>query len=69
MAPTQQGAGPRINLGQLYRQSPLGLVAAFLCGLTTSVFFALGPILRNAGDLIRLELRYSWHAAPSEDFC
>jgi MFS family permease len=29
----------------LYRQSPFGFVAAFLCGVTTSGFFILGPIL------------------------
>jgi MFS family permease len=51
VAPIHQGAGPRINLGQLYRQSPLGLVAAFLCGVTTSVFFALGPIFAQRRGL------------------
>src|SRR5580700_11367946 len=34
VAPAQQGGEIRINLRELYRQSPLGLVAAFLCGVT-----------------------------------
>src|SRR5580704_10564636 len=37
--------GARISLKRLYQQSPFGLVAASLCGVTTSAFFALGPIL------------------------
>lgn len=32
-----------LDLRRLYRQSPFGLVAAFLCGITTGAFFALGP--------------------------
>jgi MFS family permease len=44
-APTHEGEGVRINLIGLYRQSPFGLVAAFLCGVTTSAFFTLGPVL------------------------
>ena len=45
VAPTHEGGGARINLIKLYRQSPFGLVAASLCGVTTSAFFTLGPIL------------------------
>jgi MFS family permease len=45
VAPTHVGAGPRINLRQLYRQSPFGLVGAFLCGVTTSAFFFGGTIV------------------------
>jgi MFS family permease len=44
VAPIQKGGEIRISLRELYRQSPLGLVAAFLCGVTTSAFFTLGPI-------------------------
>jgi MFS family permease len=44
VAPTHEGEGARINLRDLYRQSPFGLVAAFLCGVTVSAFFTLGPI-------------------------
>jgi MFS family permease len=51
VAPAQQGETVRISLRELYRQSPFGLVAAFLCGVTTSAFFALGPIFAQ-----RLEL-------------
>ena len=51
VAPPQQGETVRISLRELYRQSPFGLVAAFLCGVTTSAFFALGPIFAQ-----RLEL-------------
>ena len=51
VAPTHEGAGPRINLRQLYRQSPIGLVGAFLCGVTTSAFFTLGPIFAQRRGL------------------
>jgi len=44
VAPAHEGGGVRINLKGLYKQSPFGLVAASLCGVTTSAFFALGPI-------------------------
>jgi MFS family permease len=50
-APTPMGANARINLRGLYRQSPLGLVAAFLCGVTTSAFFTLGPIFAQQRGL------------------
>jgi MFS family permease len=43
-APTHDGGGARISIRGLYQQSPFGLVAAFLCGVTTSAFFTLGPI-------------------------
>ena len=46
-----QAVAPRINLRQLYRQSPFGLVAIFLCGVTNSVFFTLGPILAQRRGL------------------
>ena len=44
VAPTHEGGGARISLKGLYRQSPFGLVAASLCGVTASAFFTLGPI-------------------------
>jgi MFS family permease len=50
-APVQQGAEIRISLRELYRQSPFGLVAAFLCGVTTSAFFTLGPIFAQRRGL------------------
>jgi MFS family permease len=51
VAPTHEGGGARINLIRLYRQSPFGLVAASLCGVTTSAFFTLGPILAQRRGL------------------
>ena len=51
VAPTSEGKSARINLGALLRQSPFGLVAAFLCGVTTSSFFALGPIFAQQRGL------------------
>jgi MFS family permease len=50
-APAHEGGGARINLMRLYRQSPFGLVAAFLCGVTASAFFTLGPILAQRRGL------------------
>jgi MFS family permease len=50
-APTHTDGSARINLKGLYRQSPFGLVAAFLCGVTTSAFFTLGPIFAQQRGL------------------
>ncbi|MBE9603887.1 MFS transporter [Acetobacteraceae bacterium H6797] len=33
-----------LNIRRLYRQSPFGVVAAFLCGVCTGAFFSLGPL-------------------------
>jgi MFS family permease len=38
----------RINLRRLYAQAPFGLVAAFLCGVSTGAFFSLGPVLAQS---------------------
>jgi MFS family permease len=51
VAPVSEGKGARINLITLFRQTPFGLVAAFLCGVTTSAFFALGPIFAQQSGL------------------
>jgi MFS family permease len=51
VAPTPDGGGARISIRGLYRQSPFGLVAAFLCGVTTSAFFTLGPIFAQRRGL------------------
>ena len=51
VAPTHDDGGARISLRGLYRQSPFGLVAAFLCGVTTSAFFTLGPIFAQRRGL------------------
>ncbi|MBV9674257.1 MAG: MFS transporter [Verrucomicrobia bacterium] len=45
------GESSRIDLRELYRQSPLGLIAAPLCGITTSAFFVLGPIFAQQRGL------------------
>jgi len=51
VAPTHAGGNARINLRALFHQSPLGLVAASLCGVTTSAFFTLGPIFAQSRGL------------------
>ncbi|MCB5174128.1 MFS transporter [Microvirga lenta] len=43
-APTDAVGEVKIDLRRLYRLSPFGVVAAILCGITTSSFFALGPV-------------------------
>jgi MFS family permease len=50
-APTYEGGGARISIRGLYRQSPFGIVAAFLCGVATSAFFTLGPVFAQRRDL------------------
>jgi MFS family permease len=55
-APALEGGGVRINLMGLYRQSPSGLVSAFLCGVTTSAFFTLGPIFAQQRGLDTVEV-------------
>ena len=51
VAPAHEGRGARISLAGLYQKSPFGLVAATLCGVTTSAFFALGPIFAQRKGL------------------
>jgi MFS family permease len=43
-APVHAIGEVRIDLKRLYTSSPFGVVAAVLCGITTSSFFALGPV-------------------------
>ena len=50
-APAYEGGGARISIRGLYRQSPFGIVAAFLCGVATSAFFTLGPVFAQRRDL------------------
>ena len=50
-APAYKGGGARISIRGLYRQSPFGIVAAFLCGVATSAFFTLGPVLAQGRNL------------------
>ncbi|PVE25823.1 hypothetical protein DC522_03370 [Microvirga sp. KLBC 81] len=56
VAPAHAVSDTRINLMQLYRQSPFGVVAAVLCGITTSSFFALGPIWAQERGLDTAEI-------------
>jgi MFS family permease len=51
VAPAHEDGGARISLKGLYRQSPFGLVAASLCGVTASAFFTLGPIFAQRRGL------------------
>ena len=55
-APAHAVSDTKINLAQLYRQSPFGVVAAVLCGITTSSFFALGPIWAQERGLDTTEI-------------
>ncbi|WP_262297372.1 MFS transporter [Microvirga sesbaniae] len=55
-APAHAVSDTKINLMQLYRQSPFGVVAAVLCGVTTSSFFALGPIWAQERGLDTAEI-------------
>src|SRR5262245_17091876 len=45
--PPRADATGRIALRRLYRPSPFGPVAAFLCGMTTGAFFALAPVFAH----------------------
>jgi MFS family permease len=51
VAPAHEGLGARVGLRWLYRQAPFGVVAACLCGVTTSVFFTLGPVFAQGRGL------------------
>jgi MFS family permease len=55
-APAHAVSDTTINLMQLYRQSPFGVVAAVLCGITTSSFFALGPVWAQERGLDTTEI-------------
>jgi MFS family permease len=50
-APTPPGEGSHIGLSRLYRDSPLGVAAGFLSGVTTGAFFTLGPIFAEQRGL------------------
>jgi len=55
-APAHAVGEVSINLKRLYRQSPFGVVAAILCGVTTSSFFALGPVWAQQRGLSTTEI-------------
>ena len=44
-APLNSGGDAGLDLRRLYRQSPFGLIAAFLCGVSSGAFFSLGPLV------------------------
>jgi MFS family permease len=50
-APSNADGNAKINPRVLYRQSPFGVVAAFLSGATTGAFFTLGSIFAQARGL------------------
>lgn len=49
-APAHEG-GARVSLRWLYQHTPFGVVAACLCGVTTSLFFTLGPVFAQGRGL------------------
>jgi MFS family permease len=50
-APAPPGEGAHVPLARLYRDSPLGVAAGFLSGVTTGAFFTLGPIFAEGRGL------------------
>jgi MFS family permease len=50
-APAPPGEGSHVSLSRLYRESPLGVAAGFLSGVTTGAFFTLGPIFAELRGL------------------
>jgi MFS family permease len=50
-APLHATGDAKVNLRRLYRQSPFGIVAAFLCGVTSASFFSLGPLFAHEAGL------------------
>jgi MFS family permease len=50
-APAHAAGEAKINLKRLHALSPFGVVAAFLCGITTGSFFALGPVFAQSHGL------------------
>jgi MFS family permease len=50
-APAPPGEGSHIGLSRLCRDSPLGVAAGFLSGVTTGAFFTLGPIFAEGRGL------------------
>lgn len=62
-APNLGGEQAGLDLRRLYRQSPFGLVAAFLCGITTGAFFALGPYYAQQLDFSQTQIAIFMAAA------
>jgi MFS family permease len=55
-APSSADGNVKIDPRELYRQSPFGVVAAFLSGATTGAFFALGPVFAQRRGLDTSEI-------------
>jgi MFS family permease len=68
-APAEGATETGIDLARLYRQSPFGTVAAFLCGVTTSAFFSLGPVFAGGTASTPPRSACSWPAARSAASC
>ena len=54
--PADAGGEARVSLRWLYRKSPFGVVAAFLCGATIGAFFTLGPVFAQRRGLDTAEI-------------
>ena len=67
-APQEAEGEVRISLRGLYAQSPFGVVAGFLCGVTTSAFLVSGRSGHKGVASITRRSRSSWPAGPSEGF-
>ncbi|MDJ0390983.1 MFS transporter [Roseomonas sp. E05] len=50
-APAQGEGDATLNLRRLYSQSPFGVVAAFLVGISTSSYYSLGPLFAQRAGL------------------
>ena len=58
----------RISLRRLYAQSPFGVVAGFLCGVTTSAFFSLGPLWAQRRGFDNEAIAFFMASGTSEGF-
>ncbi len=68
-APAPPGEGSHVGLSRLYRDSPLGVVAGFLSGVTTGAFFTLGPIFAEGRGLSIGEIAVFMASGTIGGFC
>jgi MFS family permease len=54
--PADAGGEARVSPRWLYRKSPFGVVAAFLCGVTTGAFSTLGPVFAQRRGMSTAEI-------------
>ncbi len=54
--PPPPGERSHVGLARLYRDSPLGVAAGFLSGVTTGAFFTLGPIFAEQRGLSTVQI-------------